>query len=162
MCFKKGNRDDWLTFCNGIKWYYNICTCALWQNLESATLYMWPSLTNRAYSPSNFDHNFKVSIFITLCVEFKFFITYVRNLWRFYRSLQNCYSLHRIEIHIVKQEHIFSGYKPYFVRPGHIYYIVGCACMNIMYTYYYIVVPISHYYLDNWSDYWCSILVIQL
>jgi len=25
------------------------------------------------------------------------------------------------EIHIVKRAHIFSGYKPYFVRPGHIY-----------------------------------------
>ena len=27
-----------------------------------------------------------------------------------------------IEIHIVKQEHVFSGYKPYFfVRPGHVF-----------------------------------------
>jgi len=25
------------------------------------------------------------------------------------------------EIHIVKRAHIFSGYKPYFVRPGHIW-----------------------------------------
>jgi len=41
------------------------------------------------------------------------------------------------KIHIVKRAHIFSGYKPYFVRPGHIYTlcqwpepIISCMLSN--------------------------------
>jgi len=30
------------------------------------------------------------------------------------------------EMHIFKRAHIFSGYKPYFVRPGHICLSTGC------------------------------------
>jgi len=35
------------------------------------------------------------------------------------------------EIHIVKRAHIFSSYKPYFVRPGHIYFFV---CQREVFT----------------------------
>ena len=47
-----------------------------------------------------------------MCGVDNFFITYVE----IYRDFTEAY---RIAIVIAKQEH---GYKPYFVRPGHIFY----------------------------------------
>ena len=52
---------------------------------------------------------------------FYFFITYVEIYRDFTEATRIVIGYTEIEIHIVKQEHVFSGCKPYFVRLGHIY-----------------------------------------
>jgi len=50
-----------------------------------------------------------------------FFITYAEMYGDFNETYRIIIANTETEIHIVKRAHIFSGYKPYFVRPGHIY-----------------------------------------
>ena len=54
-------------------------------------------------------------------MELNFLISYVEIYGDFTEAYRLVIAYTEIEIHIVKQEHAFSGYMPYFVRPGHKY-----------------------------------------
>ena len=54
-----------------------------------------------------------------MCGVDNYFTTYVEICGNFTEAYRIIIAFTEIEIQIVKQEHVFFGYKPYFVRPGH-------------------------------------------
>ena len=49
------------------------------------------------------------------------FITYVEIYGEFTETCRIVIAYTVMDIHIIKQTHVFSSYKPHFVRLGHIY-----------------------------------------
>ena len=53
-------------------------------------------------------------------IAINIFTTYVKMYGDFTATYRIVTAYTEMEIHIIKQTHVFSGYKPHFVRLGHI------------------------------------------